>query len=168
MSIAASEGVPELLERKIRLRCRSGGSNAWVGSRSNGYAFPGHRKGRARVEKATVSRTLEVGRLTLGVACAGSQHPALGASLPDVHEELTGRGRHLLLPETDLLTPPPSPTSVVQLGVTGSPRWSGQLRCKCVPILSPPGRANRASSSGPVSTRLAGEAYVACGDAAST
>ncbi len=63
MSIAASEGEPELLERKIRLRCRSGGSNAWVGSGSDGYAFPGHRKGRARVEKATVSRTLEVGRL---------------------------------------------------------------------------------------------------------
>ncbi len=55
----------------------------------------------------------------LGVACAGSQRPAPGASLPDVHVELTGRGRHLLLPETDLLTPPPSPPSVVQLGVTG-------------------------------------------------
>ncbi len=37
--------------------------NAWVGSGSDGYAFPGHRKGRAWVEKATVSRTLEVGRL---------------------------------------------------------------------------------------------------------
>ncbi len=68
-----------------------------------------------------MSRTLEVGRLTLGVACAGSQRPALGASLPDVHEGLTGHGRHLLLPETDLLTPPPSPPSVVQLGVTGVP-----------------------------------------------
>ncbi len=57
----------------------------------------------------------------LGVACAGSQCPAPGASLPDMHEGLTGRGRHLLLPETDLLTPPPSPPSVVQLGVTGVP-----------------------------------------------
>ncbi len=57
----------------------------------------------------------------LGVACAGSQRPAPGASLPDVHEGLTGRGRHLLLPETDLLTPPPSPPSVVQLGITGVP-----------------------------------------------
>ncbi len=55
----------------------------------------------------------------LGVACAGSQRP--GASLPDVHEGLTGRGWHLLLPETDLLTPPLSPPSVVQLGVTGVP-----------------------------------------------
>ncbi len=42
----------------------------------------------------------------LGVDFAGSQCPAPGASLPEVHEELTGRGRHLLLPETDLLTPP--------------------------------------------------------------
>ncbi len=57
----------------------------------------------------------------LGIAFAGSQRPAPGASLPDVHEGLTGRGRHLLLPETDLLTPPPSPPSVVQLGVTGVP-----------------------------------------------
>ncbi len=57
----------------------------------------------------------------LGVACAGSQRPAPGASLPDVHEGLTGHGRHLLLPETDLLTPPPSPHLVVQLGVTGVP-----------------------------------------------
>ncbi len=63
MSIAASEGEPERLERNIWLRCRSGDSNAWVGSGSDGYAFPGHRKGRARVEKATVSQTLEVGRL---------------------------------------------------------------------------------------------------------
>ncbi len=52
----------------------------------------------------------------LGVACAGSHRPATGASLPEVHGELTGRGWHLLLPETDLLTPPPSPPSVVQLG----------------------------------------------------
>ncbi len=106
----------------------------------------------------------------LGVACAGSQRPAPDASLPDVHEELTGHGRHILLPETDLLTPPPSPPSVVQLGVTGVPPVERQLRCKCVLILSPPGRANRASSSGPVGTRLvsSGKAYVACGDATST
>ncbi len=107
MSIAASEGESELLERKIWLRCCSGGSNAWVRSGNDGYAFPGRRKGRARVETSTVSRTLEVERLVLVVACAGSQRPAPGASLPEVHEELTGCGRHLLWPETDLLTPPP-------------------------------------------------------------
>ncbi len=50
----------------------------------------------------------------LGVACAGSQRPAPGASLPEVHEELTGRGRQLLQAETDLLTPPTSPPSVVR------------------------------------------------------
>ncbi len=74
--------------------------------------------------------TLEVGRgwTFLGVACAGSQSPAPGASLPDVHEELTGRGWHLLLPETDLLTPPPSPPSVVQLGVYGGPP-GGAVSC---------------------------------------
>ncbi len=61
----------------------------------------------------------------LRVACAGFQHPALGASLPEEHGELTGRGQHLLLPETDLLTPPPSPPSiVVQLGgVRGPCGW---------------------------------------------
>ncbi len=63
MSIAASEGEPELLERKIRLRCCSGGSNAWVGTATDDYAFPGRRKGRTRVEKANVSQTLEVGWL---------------------------------------------------------------------------------------------------------
>ncbi len=118
MSIAASEGEPELLERKIRLRCCSGGGNAWVGSGNDGYAFSGCQKGRARVEKATVSRTLEVGRLvSRGSLC---WFLAPGASLPDVHEEFTSRGRHQKLPETDLLTPP-SPLSVVQLGVTGVP-----------------------------------------------
>ncbi len=92
---------------------------------------------------------------SLGVACAGSQHTAPGASLPKVHGELTGCGRHLLLPETNLLTPPSPPSMVVQLGsIRGSPRWSGRLRCSCVLISSPPGRINRASSSGPVGTRL--------------
>ncbi len=123
MSIAASEGEPELLERKIRLRCCSGGSNAWVGSGSDGYAFSGCRKGRARVEKATVSRTLEVGRLvSRGSLC---WFLAPGASLPDVHEELTSRGRHQKLPETDLLTPP-SPPSVT--GSYGGPP-GGAVSC---------------------------------------
>ncbi len=78
----------------------------------------------------------------LGVACADSQRPASGASLPDVHEELTGCARHLLLPETDLLTPPPSPPSVVQLGVYGGPP-GGAVSCDASVsfILSPPGRA---------------------------
>ncbi len=97
----------------------------------------------------------------LWVACAGSQRPAPGASLPEVHEELTDCGWHFLLPETDLLTLPPSPPSVVQLGsIRGSPRWSGWLGCKCVLLPSPPVRANRASSSGPVGTRLVSPAML--------
>ncbi len=78
----------------------------------------------------------------LGVACAGSQRPAPGTSLPDVHEELTSRGRHLLLPETDLLTPPPSPPSVVQLGVYGGPP-GGAVSCDasvCLYCLHPAGQ----------------------------
>ncbi len=59
--------------------------------------------------------------------------------LPEVHEELTGRGRHILLPETDLLTPPPLPPSVMQPGgILGSPWWSCRLWCKCVLIPSLP------------------------------
>ncbi len=61
MSIAASEGEPELLERKIRLRCRSGGSNAWVGSGSDGYAFLGHQKGRALLAVSRGARGLGTG-----------------------------------------------------------------------------------------------------------
>ncbi len=64
----------------------------------------------------------------LGVACAGSLRPPPWASLPDVHEELTSRGRHLLLPETDPLTPRPSPPLVVQLGVYGGPP-GGAVSC---------------------------------------
>ncbi len=82
-----------------------------------------------------------------GVACADSQRPAPDASLPEVHEEFTGRGRHLLLPETNLLTPPPSPLCGAARGYTGvppvgggSPQGSGQLLCKCILIPSPPGR----------------------------
>ncbi len=91
----------------------------------------------------------------LGVACAGSQHPAPVPLSQRCMGSLPGRGRHLLLPETDLLAPPSPPLRVVQLGgIRGSPRWSGQLRCSCVLIPPPPSRANRASPSGPVGTRL--------------
>ncbi len=107
----------------------------------------------------------------LGVACAGSQRPAPGASLPDVHEGLTGRGRHLLLPENR----PANSSSLTTLGGAargyGGPP-GGAVSCDAsvsLYCLHPAG-ANRASSSGPVGTRLvsSGEAYVACGEAAST
>ncbi len=114
-----------------------------------------------------------------GVACADSQRPAPDASLPEVHEEFTGRGRHLLLPETNLLTPPPSPLCGAARGYTGVPPVGGgggppRGAVSCYASVSlyrlPLAGGNRASSSGPVGTRLvsSGEAYVACGDAAST
>ncbi len=73
----------------------------------------------------------------LGVACAGSQRPAPGASLPDVNEGLTGRGRHLFTARNQ----PANSSSLTTLGGAargygGPPRWSGQLRCKCVLTVS--------------------------------
>ncbi len=121
MSIAASEGKPELLERKIRLRCRSGGSNAWVGSGSDGYAFLGHRKGRARVEKATVSRTLEVGRLVSRGSLCWFSAPCPGCLSPG---RAWGAYRSWTAPFTARNRPANSsslPHSVVQLGVKGVP-----------------------------------------------
>ncbi len=113
------------------------------------------------METSTCPEPSRLDNWFFGVACAGSQCPAPAASLREVHEELTGRGRHLLLPETDLLTPPSSLPSVVQLGgIRGSPRWSGRLQCKYVLIPSPPSRANRASSSRPVGTRLVSPAML--------
>ncbi len=152
MSIAASEGEPELLERKVRLRCCSGGSNAWVGSGNDSYAFPGRRKGRARVEKATVSRTLEVGWLVSWGSLCWFSAPCPGCLSP-------GRAWGAYRSWTATFTARNRPAYSASLttlggaakGIRGSPRWSGQLRCKCVLILSPPG-----------------EVYVACGDAAST
>ncbi len=63
------------------------------------------------------------------------------------------RGRHLLLPETAPVGPPPSPPLMaVRLRVTRvSPLWSGPWLCSCA--LTPPGAGSRLSLPGPVSTR---------------
>ncbi len=63
------------------------------------------------------------------------------------------RGRHLLLPETAPVGPPPSPPLMaVRLRVThASPMWSGPWLCSCA--LTPPGAGSRLSLPGPVSTR---------------
>ncbi len=55
----------------------------------------------------------------LGVACAGSQRPAPGASLPEVHEGLTGRGRHLFTARNR----PANSSSLITLG--GADRGNG-------------------------------------------
>ncbi len=128
MSIAASEGELELLERKIWQRCFSGGSGCQTAMLSRAAE-------RVRLEwrKPPCPEPSRLDDWFLWLACAGSQCSAPGASLPEVHDELIGRGRHLLLPETNLLTPPTSQPLVVQLGsIRGSPWWSGQVRCKCV------------------------------------
>ncbi len=63
------------------------------------------------------------------------------------------RGRHLLLPETAPVGPPPSPPLMAgRLRVTrASPLWSGPWLCSCA--LTPPGAGSRLSLPGPVSTR---------------
>ncbi len=63
------------------------------------------------------------------------------------------RGRHLLLPETAPVGPPPSPPLMaVRLRVTrASHLWSGPWLCSCA--LTPPGAGSRLSLPKPVSTR---------------
>ncbi len=124
MSIAASEGVPELLERRIRLRCCSGGSNAWVGSGNGGYAFPGCRKG--GVEKANVSWTLEVGRLVSRGSLCWVSAPCPGCLSPG---SAWRAYRSRTAPFTARNQPAnSSPLSVVQLGVYGGPP-GGAVSC---------------------------------------
>ncbi len=70
---------------------------------------------------------------------------------------LQDRGRHLSLPETNLVAPPPSPPSMVGLlwGTRASPRWSGLWPCNCVQQPLPPCGVIRVSPHGPVSIRQA-------------
>ncbi len=71
---------------------------------------------------------------------------------------LQGHGRHhLLLPEINLVAPPPSPPSMVEplWGTRASPLWSGLWPCNCVQQSLPLCRVNRVSPHGPVSTRQA-------------
>ncbi len=70
---------------------------------------------------------------------------------------LQGHGRHLLLPEINLVAPPPSPPSMVEplWGTRASPLWSGLWPCSCVQQSLPLCGVNRVSPHGPVSTRQA-------------
>ncbi len=70
---------------------------------------------------------------------------------------LQGHGRHLLLPEINLVAPPPSPPSMVEAlwGTRASPLWSGLWPCSCVQQSLPLCGVNRVSPHGPVSTRQA-------------
>ncbi len=70
---------------------------------------------------------------------------------------LQGHGRHLLLPEINLVAPPPSPPSMVEplWGTRASPLWSGLWPCSCVQQSLPLCGVNRVSPHGPVSTHQA-------------
>ncbi len=171
MSIAASKGGPELLERKIWLRCCSGGSNAWVGSGNDGYAFPGRRKGRARVEKATVSRTLEVGRLVSRGSLCWFLAPCPGCLSPGSAwrayrsrpSPFTARNR------------PANSSSLTTLGgeargYTGVPLVERSVAMQVCPYTVSTRQGNPCLLFRACRYRLvsSGKAYVACGDAAST
>ncbi len=103
----------------------------------------------------------------LGVDYAGSQCLATGASRTCMRAYRSWMAP--LLPETDLLTPPPSPPLVVQLGVYGFPPVERSVAMQVCPYTVSTRQGKPCLLfSGPVGTRLvsSGEAYVACGDAA--
>ncbi len=70
---------------------------------------------------------------------------------------LQDHGRHLLLPEINLVAPPPSPPSMVEplWGTRASPLWSGLWPSNCVQQPLPLCGVNRVSPHGPVSIRQA-------------
>ncbi len=117
------------LGKKIRLRCCYGSSNAWVGSRITAMLSRAAERVELEWRPPPCPEPSRLDDWFLGVVCAGSQHSAPVPLFPEVHGELTGCGWHILLPETDLLAPPPSPPSVVvQLGgIRGSP--GGAVGC---------------------------------------
>ncbi len=144
------------LGKKIRLCCCYGSSNAWVGSRITAMLSRAAERVGLEWRLPLCPEPSRLDDWFLGVVCAGSQHPAPVPLFPEVHGELT----RLWMAHFTARNWPASSSSLTTLGggaargYTGPPRWSGWLRCRCVLIPPPPGRVNRASSSGPVGTRL--------------
>ncbi len=144
------------LGKKIRLRCCYGSSNAWVGSRITAMLSRAAERVGLEWRLPPCPEPSKLDDCFLEVVCAGSQHPAPVPLFPEVHGELT----RLWMAHFTARNWPASSSSLTTLGggaargYTGPPRWSGRLQCRCVLIPSPPGRVNRASSSGPVGTRL--------------
>ncbi len=68
---------------------------------------------------------------------------------------LQDQGRHLSLPETNLVAPHPSPPSMVEplWGTRASPQWSSLWPCNYVQQPPPLCRVSRVSPHGPVSIR---------------
>ncbi len=102
MSIAASEGSLSFRGWHLGYVAPFGcGSVVRVRSRDDGYAFSGRRECLARVESSTASQSFEVERVV-------SQCHSSLKCMRSLHDH----GRHLSLPEKNLVAPPLSP-----------PRW---------------------------------------------
>ncbi len=105
--------------RGWRLGCVSRfgcGSIVRARPRDDGYAFPG---------RVSILRGWTSG-FSVGVALVLSA-PLRCHSFRKCMRSLQDHGRHLSLPETNLVAPPPSPPSMVGplWGTRASPRWSG-------------------------------------------
>ncbi len=124
MLIAASEGSLSLWGWLPGCVAPFGcGSVVRARPRDDGYAFPGRRECRARVESSTASRSFEAGWV---VSCWGSRWfsaPTLRChSSRKYMRSSQDRGRHLSLPETNLVAPPPhQPRWWSHFGVRGHP-----------------------------------------------
>ncbi len=92
-----------------------------------------------------------------GSCCFWRWSPSRCHSFRKCMRSLQDHGRHLLLPEINLVAPPPSPPSMVEplWGTRASPLWSGLWPCNCVQQSLPLCGVNRVSPHGPVSTRQA-------------
>ncbi len=109
--------------------------------RDDGYAFPGCRECRARVESPKNNiyipprpNSSRLDEWFLGGDRADSHRPPLVPFSRKCMRSLQDRGRHLSLPETNLGAPPPSPPSMVEplWGTRASLQWSGLWPCNCV------------------------------------
>ncbi len=87
----------------------------------------------------------------------GGRAPLRCHSFQKCMRSLQDRGRHLSLPEINLVAPPPSPPSMVEplWGTWASPLWSGLWPCNCVQQPLPLYGVNCVSPHGPVSIRQA-------------
>ncbi len=97
-------------------------------------------------KKYTASRSFEAGRVVSrwGSRWCHSSRKCMRSS--------QDRGRHLSLPETNLVAPSPSPPSTVEplWGTRASPWWSGLWLCNCIQQPLPPCGVTRVSPHVPV------------------
>ncbi len=160
MSIAASEGEPSLSGDDDSAALPPSGVVALSEPDPEMTAM----LSRAAENVGLVWNPPPVGRILLGWTSGFSGGVALVFSAPlrchsfwKCMRSLQDHGRHLLLPEINLVAPPPSPPSMVEplWGTRASPRWSGLWPCNCVQQSLPLCGVKRVSPHGPVSIRQA-------------